>query len=145
MQIVAVAPAAKAVGAFEEFIANTSVPLGSDWGEIGHGMEMEVVGVVAADNHGKGVFEAKRFGEFEIETLGVLLLHAIVDGSGVVCSRGFVQNGGKGGAGIFNVEIEIAGEERFVDQESATEISFALDVDVGAGFDVLGQEFGQDD
>jgi hypothetical protein len=108
-------------------------------------MEMEVVGVVAPDNHGEGVFEAERFGEFEIETLGVLLLHAIIDGGGVVCSGGFVENSGEGGAGIFNVEIKVAGEKRFVDQESATEIGFALDANVGAGFDVLGEEFGEDD
>jgi len=145
VEIVAVAPAAEAVGAFEKFIADAGVPLGSDGGEIGHGMEMEVVGVVGADNHGEGVLEAERFGEIEIETLGVLLLHAIVDGGGVICSRGFVENGGEGGAGIFNVEIEVAGEERFVDQESATEIGFALDGDVCSGFDVLGEEFGEDD
>ena len=114
VEIVTAAPTAKAVGVFEKFIADTGVPLGSDWGEIGHGMEMEVVGVVTADNHGESVFEAERFGEFEIETLGVFLFHAIVDGNRVVCSWGFVQNGGEGGAGIFNLEIKIACEQRLM-------------------------------
>ena len=32
-----------------------------------------------------------------------------------------------------------------MDQEGAAEIGFALDVDGGAGFDVLGEELGEDD
>ena len=109
MEIVAIAPAAKAIGAFEEFIADTGVPLGSDWSELGHCMEIAFVGIVAADDHGERVFKAERFGEFEIEALGVFLLHAIVDGGGVVCSGGFVEDGGKSCTGVFNVKIEIAG------------------------------------
>ncbi len=145
VEIVAVAPAAEAVGAFEEFVADAGVPLGSDRSEIGHGAEMEGLRVVSADDHGESVFEAERFGEVEIEALGVLLLDAIVDGGGVVGAGRFVEDGGEGGAGVFDVEIEIAGEEGFVDEESATKIGFAIDGDVGAGFDVLGEELGQDD
>ena len=101
--------------------------------------------VVLADDHGESVFEAERFGEFEIESSGVLLFDAIVDGGGIVCSRGFVENGGEGCTGVFDVEIEIAGEKGLVDEEGAAEIGFALDGDVGAGFDVLGEQLGKDD
>ena len=36
VETVAIAPAAEAVGAFEEFVADAGVPLGSDWSDIGH-------------------------------------------------------------------------------------------------------------
>ena len=61
------------------------------------------------------------------------------------CRGGFVEDGGECGAGVFDVEIEIAGEERFLAEERAAEIGFAFDVDAGAGFDVLGEEFGEND
>ncbi len=46
-------------------------------------VQMELLGVVAADDHGESVFEAERLGDFEIEALGVALFHAIVDGVSV--------------------------------------------------------------
>ena len=58
---------------------------------------------------------------------------------------GFVEDGGEGGAGVFDVEVEVAGEQSFLAEERAAEIGFAIDVDAGAGFDVLGEEFGEDD
>jgi hypothetical protein len=59
--------------------------------------------------------------------------------------RGFIQDSGESSAGVFDVEIELAGFEGFVDEERAAEIGLALDKDAGFGFDVLGKEFGEDD
>src|SRR5437879_13895319 len=56
-----------------------------------------------------------------------------------------MQDGREGGAGIFDVEVELAGLEGFVDQQRAAEVGFAFDGDAGAGFDVLGEERGEDD
>src|SRR5437016_1642309 len=56
-----------------------------------------------------------------------------------------MQDGREGGAGIFDVEVELAGLEGFVDQQRAAEVGFAFDGDAGAGFDVLGEELGEDD
>jgi hypothetical protein len=64
---------------------------------------------------------------------------------GVLVIGRLVEDGGEGCTSVFNVEIEIAGEECFVDEECAAEIGFAHDGDVGSGFDVLGEELGQDD
>ena len=75
--------AAEAVGALKEFVADAGAPLGSDGRDIGDGAEVEILGVVAADDHGEGVFEAKRFGDFEAETIGVELLDAVIDGNGI--------------------------------------------------------------
>jgi len=105
---------------------------------------MEALGVVAADDHGESVLEAEGFGDFEVETVGVALLDAMVDVVGVGAG-GFVEDGGEGGAGVFDVKVEIAGEEGFVAEEGAAEVGFAVDVDASAGFDVLGEEFGEDD
>ncbi|MGC1489960.1 MAG: hypothetical protein WA798_01225, partial [Candidatus Acidiferrum sp.] len=146
MEIVAIAPAAKTVGTLEKFVADADAPFGSYGREIGHGTEMETLGILAANDHGEGVFKAKRFGEREMEAIGVLLFDAIIDGGGSVTGKWrLIEDGGEGGAGVFDVEIEIAGEKSFVDEESATEIGFAVDVNAGARFDVLGEEFGEDD
>src|SRR5438067_4466410 len=56
-----------------------------------------------------------------------------------------MQDGREGGARIFDVEVELAGLEGFVDQQRAAEVGFAFDGDAGAGFDVLGEELGEDD
>jgi hypothetical protein len=105
---------------------------------------MEVLGVVAADDHGESIFEAERLGDFQVEAVGVELLDAKVDGGGIALWR-FVQDGGEGGARVFDVEVELAGEEGFVDEERAAEVGFAHDREAGACFDVLGEELGKDD
>jgi len=138
MKIVAIAPATEAVRSLEKFVAYASAPFGCDGGDIGDFLQMEIFGVIAADDHGEGVFKAEGLGDFEVEAIGVELLDAVVDGGGIAL-RGFIQNGGDGGAGVFNVEVEFAGLECFVDEESAAEVGLALDADAGAGFDVLGE------
>ncbi len=145
MERVTIAPAGETVGSLEEFVANTGAPLGSDRSEVGHGVEVEGLRVVLADDHGESVFEAEGFGEVKIKFLGVLLFDAVIDLSGRVLAGGFVEDGGQGGTGVFDVEVKISGEEGFVDEKSAAEIGFAVHRDVGAGFDVLGEEFGEDD
>ena len=72
------------------------------------------------------------------------LFDAIVDFGGRVGAGRFVEDGGEGSTGVFDVKIDIAGEESFVDEESAAEIGFAVDGDSGAGFDVLGEKFRED-
>lgn len=84
MEAVTLAPPGEAVGALEEFVADADAPWGNDGGEIGHGVEMEFLRVVAADDHGEAVFEAERFGEEEMEAPGVLLFDAIIDFGGSV-------------------------------------------------------------
>ena len=62
-----------------------------------------------------------------------------------IAGRLFVQNGVQRGAGVLHVEIDLAGLHGFVNQQRAAEIGFALHVDAGARFNVLGEQFGQDD
>ena len=104
---------------------------------------MQFLGIVAADDHGESVFEAERFGDFEVETISVELLDTAVDSVRITLRR-FVENGGEGGAGVFDVEIEFAGDKGFVDEEGAAKIGFANDGNAGARFDVLGEEFRKD-
>src|ERR1700687_196163 len=133
MQSVEPAPAAEAVGALEEFVAEAGVHFESVGDEVAGVAEMEALGVFAADDHGESVLEAERLGDFQVETLGVALFHAIVD-IVWVAARGFVEDGGEGRAGVFDIEVEIPGEERFLAEERAAEIRFAFDVGGGAGF-----------
>ena len=45
--------------------------------------KVQALGIVSANDHGKGIFETQRLGDREIETLGVLLLNAMVDRGGI--------------------------------------------------------------
>ena len=146
VQAVALDETAVAVGALEKFVADSGTPTRGDRDDVGNFGQMKLVGVGTADNHRECVFESERLGDIEIEALGVALFHALVDGLrvGIIGGR-FVEDGRERGAGVFDVEIEFAGEESFLAEERAAEIGFAIDVDAGAGFDVLGEEFGEDD
>src|SRR5712692_9229991 len=114
---------------------------------------MEIFRIIAANDHGESVFEAERLGDFKMEAIGVELLDAVVDGVRVIvmCDTlavriwGFIQDGSEGGAGVFDVEVEFAREERFVDEERAAQIGLSNDRDFGFGFDMLRQEFGEND
>ena len=145
MQTVALDEAAIAVGALEKFVADAGAPAWSDRNDVGNLTEMKLFGVGTADDHREGVFESERFGDFEIEALGVALLDTSVDGLRVgVVGRRLVEDGGQRGAGVFDIEIEIAGKKRLLTKQRPTEIGFAVDVDASAGFDVLREEFGEE-
>ena len=143
MEDVAFAPAAETVGALEEFVADADTPIGSERHDIRGFLQMKVFGVVATNDHGERILEAEGLGDFEVEVLGVKLLDAIVDGRGIA-GRRLVEDGGEGGAGVFDIKVELAGLESFVDEERAAEVGLADDGDAGAGFDVLSEEFGED-
>src|ERR1700730_7365431 len=138
MQAVELAPAAEAVWALEEFVAEAGPHFGGVWDDVAGVSEVEALRVFAADDHGEGVLEAERLRDFEIKTLGVALLDALVDVVRVGAG-GFVKDGGQGGAGVFDVKVEVAGEESFLAEERAAEIGFAVDVEAGAGLDLLGE------
>src|SRR6266436_7877607 len=143
MEIVPIAPAAEAVGAFEKFVTDAGAPCGGERGDIGNFLDIEIFGVGAADDHGEGVLEAERLGDFEAKALGVELLDAIVNGSGIAM-RSFVEHGGEGSTGVFHIEVKLAGLESSVHEERAAEVGLANDGDAGAGFDVLGEKFSED-
>src|SRR6266849_3973520 len=103
---------------------------------------MKFFRVIAADDHCESILEAERLGDFEVEAVGVELLDAVIDGGGITL-RGFAEDGGERRAGVLDVEVELAGEERFVDEECAAKIGLSDDGNAGFSFDVLGQEFGE--
>src|SRR2546427_7354458 len=105
---------------------------------------MKSLRIIAGNDHRKSVFKAKRLGDLKMEAMGVEVLDAVIDGRGIPL-RGFVQNGSEGRAGVFDVEIQLAGEECFVDEKRPAEIGLSNDRDSGFRFDVLRYEFGEDD
>jgi hypothetical protein len=62
-----------------------------------------------------------------------------------ITAGGFVEDGGERGSGVFNVEVEVTGEESFLAEKRAAKIGFALDVYASAGFDMLREELCKDD
>lgn len=144
MQAVALGPAGEAVGAFEKFVADSDAHARREGSEVGGAAEIVALSLLAADNHGEGVVEAERLRELQMEAASVFGFDAIVDGGGIAGGR-FVEDGGEGGAGVLDVEVEFAGEESLLAEQGAAEIGFALDVKAGAGLDVLGEKLGEDD
>src|SRR5712672_2584199 len=118
MQTVKLAPAAKNVGALEEFVSETRAHLGDVWDDVAGVAQVQVLSVITTNDHGKGVFKAEGLGDLEIETLGVALPDAIVNVLGI-CARRFVEYSGQCSAGVFHVQVEIAGEEGFLAQQRA--------------------------
>ena len=70
-KIVTVAPAAEAVGALEKFVADADAPFGRERCDVGDFLEIEFFRVVAANDHGEGVFESEGLGDLKVETVGV--------------------------------------------------------------------------
>src|SRR6267154_5717878 len=118
MQAIELAPATKAVGALEKFVTEASAHFGGIGNDVAGIAEVEALGVVTADNHGEGVLEAEGLGDFGIETLGVALPDTIVNFVGI-CAGRFVEDGSQRGAGVFHVEVQVAGEERLLAEERA--------------------------
>jgi len=146
LKAVALDEAAIAVGAFEEFVADTSAPARGDRNDVGNCLEMELLGVRAANDHRKRVFESERLGNIEVKLLGVASFDALINGARVgVVGGQFVEDSGQRGTGVFDVEVEITREECFLAEERAAEIRFSVYVNAGASFDVLREEFGEDD
>src|SRR5207247_11030609 len=103
MQIVAMAPAAKSIGAFEEFIADTGAPFGREGNDIGNLLKMKSLGVVSANDHGASVLKAEWLGAFAGKALGATLPETIAGGGAITPSR-CVQNGSPGRAAASNVK-----------------------------------------
>ena len=80
MEIVTFDKAGETVGAFEKFVADSGAPFRGDSNDVGEFLEMEGLCVIGANDHGEGVFEAERFGDFEMEAVGVATFDAVVDG-----------------------------------------------------------------
>jgi len=143
------AEAGKAVGALLEFIADAETPPRGVAGRLGERGELKAAGVVAADDHGEGVFEAEGLGGDDVVAGGVETADGLEDAGGVSRFSGFgkwlFDDGGEGGAGVFDVGIDAAGYEGLVADVAAGEIEAALDLEVGFGFDLLGEKFAEDD
>jgi hypothetical protein len=105
---------------------------------------MNLLRVFTSYDHGEGVFEAQRLGDFKIESLAIELLYTLVYGRGIA-GRPFVKYGIECGAGVLDVKIDLARLHGFVNEQSAAKICFALHVDAGAAFYVLREQLGEND
>jgi hypothetical protein len=71
LEAVGGAEAGQAVGALLEFVADAETPLGRVFCGLAEGGEVQAAGVVAANDHGEGVFKAERRGDDDVVAGGV--------------------------------------------------------------------------
>ncbi len=55
------------------------------------------------------------------------------------------ENRGQGGAGVFGIDIDAAAENRLLADVCARQVEAALDRQVGLVFDLLGEDFAEDE
>ena len=153
VETVAGAETGEPVGALEKFVAHTGTPLQRDRSEIGNSSELKILGVIAANDEYEGIFEAQRLGDFDMKTLGVKLPHATINDLRVVVLFGslavkiwrFIEDSGQSRARVFDVEIELAGKQGFVDEKRAAKVRLADDRNARFCFNVLGKKLREDD
>ncbi len=143
--------AGEAVGPGLELVADTEAHVGRVGLQVGDGLEVEPVGFGAGHDHGEGVLEAEAALDLDVEA-GVVERGDGVEDGGLVADGGqrLLEDGGERGAGVLDVAIDAAADERLLAEIAAGEIEAALDL-VGLafglvdGFDLLGEELAEDD
>ena len=114
-------------------------------------MEVEARGFVAAHDHGEGVFEAEAGFDFDFVSLIVELRDGGEDGGFVVGGwERLFEDGGEGGAAVFDVGVDATGDEGLMAEIAAGEVEAAFDFLRMAfacelGFDLLREQFAEDD
>lgn len=108
------------------------------------GLPVVLLGVRSADDHGEGVVEAKGRLYLDVETVFVEAGDGFVD-SGGVAVEGLFEDGGEGGAGVLGIGVDAAGDEGLMAEVGAGEVEAAVDLLVSLGFNLLGEEFAEDD
>ena len=66
---------------------------------------MEPARVVSANDHGEGVFKAKRIGNCDVVSRSVEPAHGIENGLWISIDR-LLEDGSEGGSGVFNVGVD---------------------------------------
>src|ERR1700722_14181198 len=103
---------------------------------------MKLPRVFTTYHHSESIFEAQRFGDFKIESLAVKLLYTLVHRRRIT-GRTFVKDSIQCSTGVLDVKIDLPRLHGFVNQQSAAKICFALHVNAGTGFDMLGEQLGE--
>ncbi len=114
--------------------------------EVGDLLDAELFSLVRAHRQGVGVVESPGLQPFDLELLGILLGDDVVDGIPANarlgrCARGrtglsatarhlwqlHAENGEQAGSGVLDVDINLTGNQRLMNDGGATEVELALD------------------
>jgi hypothetical protein len=154
VQVVCGGEAGQAIGARLELVTDAKAELRGDAGGVGDGVEIEATGVVGADDHGKGVLEAERRLDVDFVARFVEAADGGENAGGVALAgwgKRLLEDGGEGGSGVFDVGVDAASGEGLLADVAAGEVEATGYMLVGAtflrvdGFDLLGEEFAEDD
>ena len=144
VQTVGCGQAAVTVGALHELVAESGTPVGGVGGGLGDGSQVEAARVFAPDFDGEGVVETEGAADCQLEARRIFSLDAGVDVF-FAAGRILFEDGGQGGAGVFRVDVDASAEDRLVADVAAGQVETALHREMGLVFDLLGNEFAQDE
>src|SRR5215471_2665119 len=101
---------------------------------------MQAARIIAANFNGEGVVEAQGRTDCQVKTAGVLTFHPVIDLVGFI-SRLLLQDRGQSGTGVLGINVNTAGENALLADESPREIEATVDGNVGFGRNMLRQDF----
>src|SRR5205823_463265 len=96
------------------------------------------------DLDGESVIEAKGLTDFKVEPFGVLRFDLVVDLFGIV-GRSLFQDCGERGTSVFGIDVNAAAENCLMANVAASKIETAFDRKMGFVFDLLGDDFTEDE
>jgi len=100
----------QAVGALLKLVAHAETPIGRVLRGLGECGEVQAAGVIATNDHGEGVFKTQRLGDGDVVALGVEAPDGVESGLRVTVD-GLFEDCCQGGAGVFDVGVDAAGNE----------------------------------
>ena len=110
---------------------------------LAQGGQVQAAGVVSTNDHGEGIFKAQRLRDGDVVARGVEAADGVENGLGIPID-GLLEDRGEGRAGVFDVGVDAAGDERLMADVTAGEIEAAFNFEIGLGFDLLSEEFTED-
>src|SRR5579872_5493651 len=133
-----------AVRALHKFVAEPGAPLRRVLRRLRNGGQMQAARVRPTNFDGKCVIEAKRRQNRKMELLLVLLFHFFIHGVGIL-QRRLLENGGQRRARVLRVHVNPPRQHGLLADIGSGEIEAALDFEVSPGFDLLRNQFAQDE
>src|ERR1700722_7486554 len=144
MQAVVGGKSLVAVGALHEFVAESGAPFWRVRRGLRDGFQAQKASIFTSNFDGEGVVEAEWRANHQGETLCIFRLDFVVNLLSPAV-RAFFQDCSQGCAGVFGIDINAPSEYGLLADIGASEIEAGFDGKMGFGFNLLGDDFSEDE